>query len=351
LRKKGHQNIVFSRKKDFTDGSRISDVNKYKNAYKYTKVSELDRKFFHKRNSLFFYLNYILKISWEIKKLNIKKIIVFQTFSFCFWLKLINPNSKIIFHIGSHELSKKTNYYNYGFVKERLAYKVFPKIDKIVTVSNHITEGIIKRFPGIKEKVKTIYVGIDTETFSVGDYTSTNRRKIEITYTGRVVPEKGIDILVNAFNQLRKDFKDIELNIVGGEIGPNIPIGYRESLKSEKIKFLGLLARKELIEVLKKTSIFVYPVIMEDAFGLAPIEAMAMGLPTVVSDSNSGYREIINDDNGFYFKKEDEEDLERVLRKLIQNIDLSREVGEKARETVQEKLSWEECINKTMQSF
>jgi glycosyltransferase involved in cell wall biosynthesis len=349
LRKRGYSNIIFSRERDFTDRCEVLDINKYKSEFKYTKVNKLERKFFGKSNRLFFYSFYILKVAWQIRKLNIKKIIVFQTFPFCYWIKLINPQSKLLFHIGSHELSKKTNYYNYGFVRDSLFFLVSPQIDKIITVSKHIERGIAERFPWVSGKIKTVYAGIDTEMFLPKK--RDNRGEVVITYAGRVVPEKGLDILLEAFKNLKEKYDNIFLNVIGGEIGPNVPKGYKESLRGRGIKIFGLVPRTDLVEILAKSSVFVYPVIMEDAFGLAPVEAMAMGIPTIVSDSNSGYREIINTENAFYFKKGDEKDLEEVLEKIILDIDFAQEVGMRGRETIEKELTWEKCISQTTKCF
>ncbi|KKP55009.1 MAG: Glycosyltransferase [candidate division WS6 bacterium GW2011_GWB1_33_6] len=346
--KEGYKSVVFSRRKDNTDIEDIKDLNKYKNTYIYTKVTFVDRKLFRNINSLFFYFLYILKVSFKIKKLGIRKIIVFQILPFCFWIKLINTNSKILYHIGNHELSKSENYYQYGFIPSSLALKVFPKIYTIIPVSNHIRDGIVKRFPSIKNKCKTIYVGIDSEIFKKGEK---DKRKRIITYSGRVVPEKGVHLLVNVFNNLKKDFKDIELYILGSGIGPNIPFDYFDIFKKEGIKMLGLLPRKDVANILRQSSIFVYPVIWEEPFGLAPVEAMAVGIPTVVSNTKSGYTEIINDSNGYYFNSNDEKDLERVLKGLLSSSNGQKDICNKAVETIQKRLSWKDCIKNSIDCF
>ncbi|HCC68052.1 TPA: hypothetical protein DEP90_02505, partial [Patescibacteria group bacterium] len=149
LRVQGFSSTIFSREQDYTDIYDISDVNKYSNNYVYAKVSRVDRAFFKKRN-LLFYLIYILRVAIKIRRLGIKKIIVFQTFPFCFWIKIFNPRSTVLFHIGSHELSKRENYFNYGYISDSLGKRVFSKIDYVIAVSKHIQKGIKERFPMVK---------------------------------------------------------------------------------------------------------------------------------------------------------------------------------------------------------
>jgi len=348
LKKKGYKSVILARARDKTDLKDIQDINNYKNKYKYIKVSLIDRKLFGNRNFIIFYFLYILKLSFWIKQQKIKRIIVFQTLPFCFWIKIFNRKCKILYYIVNHELAMNKEYFKYPYISTKVANKVLPKVDCIVTMSDYIKSGIVERFPFVKNKCKTVYPGIDPDVFRSKDKDEKGR---VIMYSGRIVPEKGIGLLVNAFKNLKKSFKDIQLYIVGAAIGPNVPKNYMDSFNEDGIKIFGLLSRKEVSELLREASIFVYPVIWEEPFGLAPIEAMAVGVPTVVSDNKSGYSEIINDTNGCYFKSEKQEDLEKVLRILLSSAGLRKEIGSNARDTVKTKLSWGNCIENTIECF
>ena len=348
LRQHGYDSIIFSRAQDYTDDYECSDVYGYNNKHIYTRVSKFERKILRK-NNLFFYFFYILKTALKIRILNVKKIMVLQTFPFCFWIRMFNPRSKIIFHIGGHELSKEENYFNYGYISNSLGNKVIAKIDYIIAVSKHIQHGIIKRFPHFKAKVKYVYAGIDTEIFKFQKVCNSSRN---IIFAGRVVLEKGVLILVSAFKNLKRKFKDIKLFIIGESLGPNLPVGFEEKFKFKGITRMGLLSRRELAKALRKGSIFVYPVIMEEAFGLSPVEAMATGLITVVSDSDSGYKEIIKDKvNGYYFQSENQEDLERVLGDIFLSLDKQESIRHNALQVVKEKLAWDKCVKKVIKIF
>lgn len=348
LKRFGYNSIIFSRDKDSTDKFPILDLNKYSNTYIYTKASEIDRKFLRK-NNLFFYLLYILKVSFKINKLGIKKAIVFQIFPFCFWVKILNPRSKILFHVGGHELSKNENYFNYGYISDTLGKTVLKKIDYVIAVSKHIQKGIKKRFPMFKDRIKVVYAGIDTNIFKKQDNNTSNPI---IVFAGRVIPEKGLYLLINAFKNLKQEFKDLQLYIIGKSLGPNIPVDFDNIFKIERLKRYNLLPRKKLAKVFRKTTIFVYPVIMEEAFGLAPMEAMASGLITVVSNSKSGYREIIKDRiNGYYFKYNDERDLEKVLKEILLSLDKQDLIKKNAIKTIKKNLNWDDCIKETVKYF
>ena len=356
LTKNGFENIIFSRKKDQFDIHDIEDVNCYNNRYNYTALNNWDRKYLRKivgkkyTYSLLFYLFYIIKVSLKIRKMKLTKAIVFQTFTFCFWLKILNPNLSLIYHIGNHELGKKSKYFNYGVINDKLAKKVIPKIDYIVAVSEYIKKGIIDRFPHLCDKCTYVYPGIDLEIFKSKWEQGYSDDKV-IIYTGRVVPEKGLHILVEAFKLLKQDYPNIILQIYGIFLGPNGDDSYLQNLKDNSIKILGLHPRKEIANILKKATVFVYPVIWEEALGLAPLEAMAVGLPVVVSDVRSGYSEIINSQNGFYFASGDSVQLKEILKEILNSQLKQINIGHKARETINDYLSWDQCIKRTTDLF
>lgn len=233
---------------------------------------------------------------------------------------------------------------------DKLARRVLPKIDKVITVSKLLQNDISNRFPKYRHKCQTIYPGIDITYFSKNNNTEPLKHPV-ILFTGRIVPEKGVHLLVAAFKELLHKYSNIELYIAGAHLGPNMDKGYIKSLKHPKIKFLGLLPRHEIPTVIKKASIFVHPVIMEEPLGLAPLEAMAGGLPVVVSDVKSGYQEIISKRDGYYFKNNDYKDLKKALDSLLSNKQLRQKLIHNGRATIKQKLSWDKCIHHTIRLY
>ncbi len=354
LSKCGYKNVIFAREKDDTDSYEKEDVNGFNNDYRYIPLGKMDRKYLAKmigksyRGSLFFYWIYILRVSFKIRKMKISQVVVFQTFTFCFWLKIINPKLKLIYHIGNHELSKKSKYFNYEIISNETARKVLPKIDYLIAVSDYLKQGIIERFPELSNRCVVVYPGIDLNIFKSKWENGSSREKI-IMYAGRVVPEKGIHVLVEAFKMLKRDIPDIKLQIYGMDIGPNVQENYLSQLKDDAVELLGLYPRKEIAEVLRKAAIFVYPVIWEEALGLAPLEAMTVGVPVIVSDVKSGYSEFINNHNGFYFNTGDSVQLKDIMKKILEEPERQHDIGCNARETIKTRLSWRQCVEKTVQ--
>ncbi len=119
-------------------------------------------------------------------------------------------------------------------------------------------------------------------------------RDREIVYVGRISREKGLDLLLAAFKVIAPDFPDWRLKLIGpwsishGGDG----LSYLNELKAlaagfeDRVEFVDAIYEDAaLIARLKRADIFVYPSLAEhgEAFGLAPLEAMACGCVPVLS--------------------------------------------------------------------
>ena len=133
------------------------------------------------------------------------------------------------------------------------------------------------------------------------------KKKKVILYTGRVHPEKGLDLLIKAFKQTDQSY---HLQIVGPwEIsaggGGDAYINYLRQLASNyPVDFVGPVFNTEALNsYYKEASIFVYPSVAEqgETFGLAPLEAMAWGCVPVVSNLSCSQDFIQQNQNGLIF--------------------------------------------------
>ena len=150
---------------------------------------------------------------------------------------------------------------------------------------------------------------------------------------GRLSREKGHDVLIRAFACVADKFPDWRLRIVGD--------GILRSELSSLIESLGLQRRVELAPTKKSVAmdyrtaeIFVLPSRFE-GFPNALMEAMQSGCPVVSANCPVGPAEILSDgSDGLLFRNEDASGLASQLTILMQDGELRRSLGERARETV-----------------
>lgn len=151
----------------------------------------------------------------------------------------------------------------------------------------------------------------------------------------RLVPQKGIDVLISALVQISGAAKHWTLTLVGD--GPE-----RECLEQQvqqaglqdRVKFLGF--RPDPQTFLLQAGVFVLPSRFE-GMPNALLEAMAAGLAVVVTDASPGPLEVVeNGVNGFVVPADNSQALTAVLEKLAANPALRERLGLSARETLRQ---------------
>ena len=175
-----------------------------------------------------------------------------------------------------------------------------------------------------------------------------------IGFCGRIVEEKGIDILIKAFELIKKKRKNIKLEIAGdykkiagGSIYPKLK-EYVDKNNIKDVTFLGRLSDKELIDFYSSIGVFVLPSINSlEAFGMVQLEAMLCNTPVVASNL-PGVRTIVQNTNmGLIAEVKDENDLAKKIIEVMQN----REKYIKSREEILNKYSTEIIVSKYYNLF
>lgn len=151
-------------------------------------------------------------------------------------------------------------------------------------------------------------------------------KKKRIGFCGRIVEEKGIDVLIKAFHLLSEKHTDIELivggdykNIAGGSIYSQL-ISYIEKNNIKNVTFVGMIPEEKMAEFYSALDVFVLPSINSlEAFGMVQIEAMYCGTPVVATDLY-GVRTIVKKTGmGIVVKKNNVESLADGIEKVINN--------------------------------
>jgi glycosyltransferase involved in cell wall biosynthesis len=117
-----------------------------------------------------------------------------------------------------------------------------------------------------------------------------------VLFLGRLHPNKGLDLLIPAFECVRKNVHGAKLVIVGPEndaYGDKLRGWVHKRGLNESVLFVGFLDGIDLLEAYVDADVFVLPSYTE-SFGMTVVEAMACGLPVVISDHVSIHREIVN---------------------------------------------------------
>ncbi len=205
----------------------------------------------------------------------------------------------------------------------------------------------ILRAHGIDHNLYLWERGVDTVLFNPAQRSLSWRRnvlgvaddEVVVAYVGRLVWEKGLDVLAATIDRLRQDQVPHRCLIVGE--GPA-----RRELEGRlpDAIFTGYLEGRALARAYASADVFFFPSETE-TFGNVTLEAMASGLPAVCADAPGSNMLIEHGRTGFLATPGCLEDFAGYLRRLILDADLRRTMGHHARERARH-FDWEAVLNR-----
>ncbi|MCH6230741.1 glycosyltransferase family 4 protein [Microbacterium sp. CFH 31415] len=213
----------------------------------------------------------------------------------------------------------------------------------VIAVSDDLAERIAARVsPSLARRIRVVENGVDTEAFRPRDADAAPART-RVMFVGRVVADKGPDVLLRAGGMLERD--DLEIVIVGSQgFDPAAELsGYEQELRALAaqvpggVDFRPFVDREALPALLQSADIFVAPSRWPEPSGLTVGEAMATGLPVVASDAG-GIPSVIGD-AGVLVGPGDESALADALRSLLDDEGKRRTIGVAARRRAEDR-SW-----------
>jgi glycosyltransferase involved in cell wall biosynthesis len=219
----------------------------------------------------------------------------------------------------------------------------YSQMDLIYVNSEHYRRCWIDR--GIPaEKIKILPRGLDTSLFHPARRTGDFRERFGarngepvLLYVGRISKEKDLDVIAAAYRKVRKRHPSTRLAFVGD--GPYLR-ELRDSLP--EAVFTGYLSGGDLAKAFASADIFVFPS-TTDTFGNVVLEAMASGLPAIVSDTG-GPRELVkNGVTGYVTRSLDVEDFSIATERLVADPALREIMRKNARAAVQDR-DWSEAF-------
>lgn len=164
--------------------------------------------------------------------------------------------------------------------------------------------------------------GYATDRFA--DYRRTPSSRLRFGYIGNLLLSKGVHVLAEAFNGIEDD--GVELKIYGEFVPYHFFPSYDEYLKklisNPRIRLMGGYRHHDIARILGEIDVLVVPSIWYENSPLTIQEAFLAGIPIVTSNIG-GMAELVQDGvNGLLFKVGDSQDLQRVLRRLIEHREL-----------------------------
>ena len=217
-------------------------------------------------------------------------------------------------------------------------------IDRVVAVSDFVARRDIEQNMLPRNTVTTIYNGVDTQRFRTDGDRCTKNGVLTIVFVGQLIPEKGVDLLIEAVRRIsaRTDQRHF-LKVAGAGHQRSALERLAAEVLPGQVEFLGQV--EDVPTLFRSADLAVFPSRWEEAFGLVVAEAMACGIPVVASDAG-GIPEVVGHDGrvGLVFRNGDVEDLERQIRYLITDPERRARMGQAARERAEREFSIQRMV-------
>ncbi len=230
--------------------------------------------------------------------------------------------------------SGKPSWINYRLLRKQLAKNG----DLFLCVSEFIRKRVIELgFP--EERTRLHYIGMDVQRIETRSF---EERQAVVLHVARLVEKKGTEYLIKAFAHVVSEVPDLRLLIIGD--GP-----LRSSLESlagslglgQQVHFLGARPHEDVLLQIRKSALLVLPSVTANSgdaegLGMVLLEAAASALP-LIGTSHGGIPEaIIDGQTGYLVPERDVTALAQRIIMLMKDVGKRRDMGNKAREFVED---------------
>lgn len=228
--------------------------------------------------------------------------------------------------------------------------------DLLIAPSRYFADRMAARLGIAPERIQIVHNGINLENFEPADIPP---RTPVLGYFARMCREKGLDVLVDAFLEIRRRGSIPNLRLhVGGGMGPSdAPFvkGLRRRLNSAGLEtdvaFFENPDRSEKQAFLRGLSVFSVPARYSEAFGLYVIEALASGVP-VVQPRHAAFPELIEaTGGGVLCEAGNVGSLADAIEGLLKSPDQARELGRIGRAAVRDRFSAERMADNMLAAW
>jgi len=238
---------------------------------------------------------------------------------------------------------------DYIFVQSKEDYEIAKKLriidaGKLIWINNGVD---LERFNPSKVKID---IALFKQMLGIPS------NGIVITYIGRIVKEKGVLDLLEAFSRIARHYNDVYLLLVGDVLSSERDRETEQMIKdflnlekiSDKIIMTGY--REDISEILRITDIFVLPSYRE-GLPRSIIEAMAMGVPVIATNIRGCREEVIDGETGILVPPGDVEALTSAILKLYKDLELRERMGSNGRKKAEKEYDEKKVIEKEKRLF
>ena len=196
----------------------------------------------------------------------------------------------LVIHVHATDFDRSRGNVNptvFGIEKDGMEHA-----DHIITVSNLTRRTVIEKYGINPDKVTTVHNAVIPLDDDLLNFKRRTHDEKVVTFLGRITMQKGPEYFVEAAAKVLKKNKNVRFVMAGsGDMMDDmIRLAARRGI-ADRFHFTGFLRGKEVYQMLRDSDVYIMPSVSEP-FGISPLEAMEMGVPSIIS-KQSGCAEIL----------------------------------------------------------
>lgn len=278
------------------------------------------------------------------------------------------PNIKIVLHMNCQWLTQLDR----AMIERNLS-----SVDLVLGCSDFIAASVRRRFPSLTERCSHIFNGVDITPFVRPD--DVVRKPKTILFVGRVSPEKGVHTLLDAFKLVLAHHPDAHLELIGPDfvprrdlmldvlddphiraIAPYFRAGAYAQLLQAKIAALPPgsvsffnkgMPFAQIVPHYQSATVFTFPSVWEEPFGMPMVEAMASRTP-VVATRGGAFPEIVeHGKSGLLVERTDAQSLATAILQILSSPRQAEEMAEAGYRRSLGLFSWDHITDDLMEKY
>lgn len=242
-------------------------------------------------------------------------------------------------------------------------------VNAFAAVSEFSLRSLLRLGPSMcaRKNSRVVYGGVDPTLFHPDYNVEHLKQELDldrsrvILAVGRLLPQKGVDVLIRALGLLPSDTRLLVVGAVYDREYFRYLVTLSEKMFPRRVIFLGEVEAEKLAELYNICDVFVQSSVYYDykgrhhplpeLLGLTKLEAMACRKPVIVSDVGGLPELIVDGKNGYVFSAGDKKELAQKLHYLLENDEARKKIGQEGFSLVNSKFTWKAVAKRVINIY
>jgi len=228
-------------------------------------------------------------------------------------------------------------------IKGFLVKFILNKADLITCDANHMIDAMVKLGTN-NEKIRLVNFGVEIDKFQPGEEDENLRAKLGLSNSPTIISLRNLEpifdivTLINSIPYVLRDIPEVKFVIAGTGSQERYLKELARSLRvMDSIRFMGRYSNDELPKYLVSADIYVSTSLSDAGISASTAEAMACGLPVIITDSGENRMWVKDGENGFVVPVRKPEILAEKIICLAKNDDMRTRFGRINRKIIEER--------------